>query len=189
MPDSTGIQPHKTIRLQSAEYTEPRLYFLTLGADWRRPLFGEIISGQISLSEIGHVVEQELRRSTEIRSELALDTYIIMPDHLHALVGIIGSEETDKRAHCRAALQAEREANDPLHPLRSSRERAPRSISSFIAQFKAYSTKRINELRGTPGQRVWQPRFHDHIVRITENAGDIRSYILANPERWQQKHP
>ena len=177
MSDSSVPRIHKRIRLQSLEYTEERLYFVTLCTDWREPIFGEVVEGQMQLSRYGSIVAEEWRRSPEIRPELVLDAYVIMPDHMHALVGI---SEEESRAHCRAALQPE--------PHRGSRDRAPRSLSSFIAQFKAHSTKRINELRNTPGNKVWQPRFHDHVVRLAENPAEIRAYIRANPERWYERY-
>jgi hypothetical protein len=41
----------------------------------------------------------------------------------------------------------------------------PKSVSSFMAGVKSIITKRINEIRNTPGAHVLQYRFHDHIVR------------------------
>ena len=53
-----------------------------------------------------------------------------------------------------------------------------------MAGFKSVVTKRINELRNTPGVSVWQPRFHDHIIRDIEELYRIRQYIKNNPANW-----
>jgi REP element-mobilizing transposase RayT len=62
--------------------------------------------------------------------------------------------------------------------------RAPKSISSFVAGFKSVSTKRINEYRQTPRQPIWQPRFHDHIIRNDAEYRHIAEYIANNPAEW-----
>ncbi|HEY3295465.1 MAG TPA: transposase [bacterium] len=171
--------PHKSVRLPFVAYTEPYLYFVTICTTNREQLFGEIQSGQMVLNDLGRIVDEEWRRSGEVRAELILDQFIVMPDHLHGLVGLRPAgdllDERD-RAHSRAALQAE--------PLRGSRDRAPRSLCSFIAQFKATTTRRINDLRRTAAARVWQPRFYEHIIRQYESVDKARQYILKNPERW-----
>ncbi len=171
---------YKSVRLPFHLYTGPRMYFVTICTAEREPLFGEIQDGVMYTNEIGRTVEEEWFRSPDLRKELVLDTFIVMPDHVHGLVGLTnlgeGITELD-RAHSRAALQAE--------PLRGSRDRAPRSLSSFIAQFKATTTRRINETRHTPGSKVWQPRFYEHILRMSEKFDAARNYILTNPERWQ----
>jgi len=48
------------------------------------------------------------------------------------------------------------------------------------------STKRINELRGTPGATVWQRNYYEHIIRDEEELNRVRQYIADNPARWQQ---
>jgi hypothetical protein len=32
---------------------------------------------------------------------------------------------------------------------------------------------------------VWQPRFHDHIIRNAQEYERIAAYIASNPARWQ----
>ena len=59
--------------------------------------------------------------------------------------------------------------------------RSPRSISSFVAGFKSSATKYINQYRETPGSRVWQSRFHDHIIRNNAEYQRIKEYIEDNP--------
>jgi len=45
-------------------------------------------------------------------------------------------------------------------------------------------TKRINEMRDTPGGRVWQRNYYERIIRDGEEAERIRAYIYDNPGRW-----
>jgi hypothetical protein len=61
----------------------------------------------------------------------------------------------------------------------------PGSIPTIIRAFKSATTRRINEWRGTPGARVWQRNYWEHIVRNEKALERIRRYILTNPARWQ----
>ena len=39
-------------------------------------------------------------------------------------------------------------------------------------------------MRGTPGGRVWQRNYDEHIVRDDADLARIQTYIHANPGRW-----
>jgi len=59
-------------------------------------------------------------------------------------------------------------------------------LGSFIAGFKSITTKRINELRGTPGVRVWQRNCHEHIIDNDDELQRMRQYIEDNPRHWAE---
>jgi hypothetical protein len=61
----------------------------------------------------------------------------------------------------------------------------PKSGSSLISGFKSSATTRINRLNQTPGQKIWQRGFYDHIVRNENELYRIRQYIIDNPAKWQ----
>ena len=50
--------------------------------------------------------------------------------------------------------------------------------------FKTRSTKKLNLLRGTPGQKVWQRGYYDRIIRNQAELDRIRKYIQENPLKW-----
>ena len=56
---------------------------------------GEVVMGDVpavQLSDFGKIVDAEWHKSFEIRNELFLAEYIIMPNHLHAIVVINNGE-------------------------------------------------------------------------------------------------
>jgi REP element-mobilizing transposase RayT len=55
----------------------------------------------------------------------------------------------------------------------------------LIGAFKTVSTKHINELRHTPGERVWQRNYYEHIIRNEDELERIREYIATNPLQWE----
>ncbi len=63
--------------------------------------------------------------------------------------------------------------------------RAP-TLSQIIAYFKYGSTKQINQLRNTPGVRLWQRNFYEHIIRNEYDLTRIREYIINNPANWEK---
>ena len=52
--------------------------------------------------------------------------------------------------------------------------------------FKAAVTKRLNEIRGTPGAPVWQRNYYDHIIRGADDLLRVRRYVEENPARWAE---
>lgn len=58
------------------------------------------------------------------------------------------------------------------------------SIGAIIGQFKSVVTKRINEMRGTPGFPLWQRNYYEHVIRNENELNKIREYILSNPQQW-----
>jgi hypothetical protein len=55
----------------------------------------------------------------------------------------------------------------------------------LIGAFKTVSTKRINEMRETPGTRVWQRNYYEHVIRNDESLDPIREYIINSPLQWE----
>jgi REP element-mobilizing transposase RayT len=159
-------------------------YFITLVAEQRRCLFGDIIDHEMRLSKLGQTVRDEWLRSESIRPDIALDEFVVMPNHLHAILWI-----------ARKAPPLVDADPPPAGALRRNHlpalVRPPRSLGSIIAGFKSATTKRINELRSSPGQRVWQPNYYDRVIRNDYELDRIRAYIGENPERWAEDslHP
>jgi putative transposase len=185
-------------RAQWWDYSNLGIYFITICAykhDW---LFGDIpgpaveTHGRKSLSPqaeqpklhespIGAIILQEWHKSFEIRTELFCDAFVLMPNHLHAILRI---ENTVVETHGLATLQPVAKPITRQNPATGIEYRPPKSISSFVAGFKSAATIKINMLRNTPGILVWQPRFHDHIIRNMTEYQHIANYIENNPANW-----
>ncbi len=165
----------ESTRLKNWDYSANGYYFITICTHGRACLFGKIMNGNMILSDIGKIVLREWNESFNIRSELFCDCFVIMPNHIHAVVVIKNTHDVE--AHCRVSLQ--QQCKKPVAV------RRPKSVSSFVAGFKSSATKQINMFRKTPGMALWQLRFHDHIIRNVNELQRIRQYILNNPVKWQ----
>ena len=168
----TAIGHRRSVRLPDLDYTEPGAYFVTLCTRDRRCVFGEVTVDGVRLTPIGEIACDEWRRSADLRAEVQLDTFVVMPNHIHGIVVIRDGNPRDRRsprAHGRA----------PLH-------RPGRSLGALIAGFKAAATSRINRLSGSPGAPVWQRNYYEHIIRNGEELARTREYIAGNPGRWAE---
>jgi len=58
-------------------------------------------------------------------------------------------------------------------------------LSEVVRALKAFSARRINELRGTPGRPVWQRGYYDHVIRDEDEWRRVREYIANNARRWE----
>ena len=54
----------------------------------------------------------------------------------------------------------------------------------MIGAFKTVSTKRINTIRNTPGVKLWQRNYYEHVIRNDRDLDRVREYIAANPAKW-----
>lgn len=55
-----------------------------------------------------------------------------------------------------------------------------------MRSFKSACTKRINELRATPGLPVRQRNYHERVIRTDDELHARRNYIQSNPARWEE---
>jgi len=167
-----------SIRLKDYDYSTAGAYFVTICAHNRECILGEIVGGEVRLNDIGAIVQRKWVRSTEIRDEVRLDEFVVMPNHLHGIVLILGNDIQPPVG----ATGGRPPEGDRRSPLRGPQSR---SLASFIAGFKAACTCAINELRDPPG-RLWQRNYYEHVIRNENNLNAIREYIKANPSRWQE---
>ncbi len=159
----------RSIRLKEYDYSQIGAYFLTICTYHRQCLLGDMVDGGVVLSSIGTIVVEEWLRSAEIRKEIELDAFVIMPNHLHGIVAIHRGE----RQTVSECLESQRRAMKA------------KTIGSFVSGFKAAATVRANELCGIPGQSLWQRNYYEHVIRGEKELNRIREYIENNPLRWQ----
>jgi putative transposase len=180
MPYDRKKHHRRSIRLPGHDYRSPGAYFVTICTHQGKLLFGEVVDDDVVLNEDGQIAHEEWQASEDIRREIELDAFVIMPNHIHCIVWI---RETDDNSVVRVHSVVGAHGRAPL--------RAPRSLGSFIAGYKAAVTARINHLRDTPGARVWQRNYYEHIIRNDASLNRIRAYIQHNPACWAEDslHP
>jgi REP element-mobilizing transposase RayT len=187
----------RSIRLKSYDYGSVGAYFITICAWKNECLFGSTGDGKIHLTSLGTIVEEEWLRTADLRANVRLDEYVIMPNHFHAIIWLTsertgtedrsGKSPTDGRgtptdgrgtacrAHPNFAIPAEK-IGQPIAG----------TLPTIIRAFKSAVTVRVNKTRNSPGPPVWQRNYFERVVRDEEELHRFREYILLNPERWEE---
>ena len=171
---NSGAPPHhrrRSIRLSDYDYRLPGAYFITICTFERRLLFED--------DRLRQIAEFNWAASFAIRAEIDPDVYVIMANHMHAIVWINAGDAP------LAPAGAQRLSPPPGGAERLPRAGlTPRSLGSLIRGYKSGVTRDVNALLGTPGAPVWQRNYYEHIVRSERALDQISQYILDNPARW-----
>jgi putative transposase len=176
MPRSNPDLHHRrSIRLPGYDYTQVGAYVVTICTWERAQLFGEVVDSAMRLNDIGLIVEVCWRAIPDHFPHVLLDRYIVMPNHVHGIILIVGSPLAG--AQHAAALQHDRTSTHRRWVM-------PGSLGAIVRSFKSAATKRINEYRNTAGQPVWQRGYYEHVIRNDKTLDRMRAYIDHNPMRW-----
>ncbi len=135
----------------------------------------------MGLNKWGNLVHNEWLKTAEIRPNIELDAFVVMPDHIHGIIHIIDNDNTHHRGTMHRA---------PMHraPIREQFGKpTSNTIPTIIRSFKSTVTKQINVLRQPPGVPAWQRNYYVHIIRNKKSYNKICQYIENNPVQWSEK--
>ncbi len=170
----------ESTRLHGHDYASAGWYHVVLCTRDRMCCLGEVRDGIVGLSDAGMIVAEEWQRTHQVRPYVRLDTWIVMPNYIHGILGITTATP--------AAVETPRRGVSTKR-LRHVNTLEPHSLGAIIGQCKSISTKRIR--RREYADFAWQPRFYDRIIRNDRELQATRRYILDNPLKWHldQHHP
>ena len=170
----------RSLRLSDYEYGTTGAYFVTVCTKDRIPLFGEIDHSEMRLNEFGNIVTACWFDLSHHFPNIQLDTFIVMPNHVHGLIEI-----TDEFSE--TPVGAQHAAPVPGAKLRTSTPNVQRgSLAAIVRCFKAASARRINLSAGMPGTTIWQRNYYEHVIRGELELQRVREYIVNNPVRWDE---
>ena len=81
-----AYQKQRQHRLPGYDYTHPGSYFITICTHEREHFFGEVKEGRMLLNAIGRVTEKFLQEISHRFSNSTLDTWVVMPNHVHLIL-------------------------------------------------------------------------------------------------------
>jgi REP element-mobilizing transposase RayT len=82
----------RSIRLKEFDYTQPGAYFVTVCTWMRENLFGYVVDGEVRLNERGHIVKECWNEIPEHFQQVDLDSFVVMPNHIHGIIVINGND-------------------------------------------------------------------------------------------------
>jgi len=199
--DNLGEKVYQGPFEELSHRVKPGMYYVTVRTKGGECVFGDVVSGEMRLSELGKIVDASWLRIPEHFPHTHLDIYQIMPNHIHGIVKIGRLEASDKDSTCTDLInqvhtraQGQREGEDqtgksdestsgkdkgPTWPLMKHPEQP---LGKIIRSFKAEATKKIHDAGGN--EFAWLGRFYEHVIRDGKDLDRIRKYILDNPANW-----
>ena len=138
--------------MEGYDYSQGGYYFITICISDRKNIFGNVKESKCVLSAYGFIVKNTLEIIIKRYPYVEIDYYVIMPNHIHAIVII--------------------------NPIKSGNGKT-KSLSEIIGAFKTMSSKHIR-LKGLK-EFKWQRSFYDRIIRNENELFFIRRYIEQNP--------
>ena len=162
----------KNPRLQEYDYAQEGMYFVTICTHQRIYYFGHIQEDTMQLNAMGVIAHQEITNIRTYWESVEVDSFIVMPNHVHLIVTFNHAVGT---AFLPSAAQPETD----------TQKHVP-ALAHVIGNYKAGVTRRIRLELAHSKFKVWQTRFHDHIIRNETSLNQIRQYVSQNPALWEK---
>ena len=201
----------KPTRLKNFDYSSAGAYFITICTFDRECTLSDIADNRVHLTAKGEVCERQIHDLTLRYSDISIDEYVIMPNHIHMIIVIRGANRTFIDAKpCRGGAcpshmkhhatdgarfsdesvgegiaHAEKDPTPPGRGMDAAHSRAggasPSPTVSDIVRVFKSLATRSCECNG----KLFQRSFHDHIIRNETDYEMIKNYIQNNPLNWQ----
>ena len=152
-------------RLNNYDYSAVGAYFITICTDKRRCILSRIVGRglapaenyTVELTSFGKIAEKQLLSLRERYPHLVIDRYVIMPNHIHIVLG----------------LNNEAAGASPRP-----------TIMDIVCAYKSLTT--IECRKHGFDEKLFQTSFFEHIIRNEKDYDEIIKYIGENPYYWHQ---
>ena len=153
-------QKRKSIRLPDYDYSAPGAYFVTICVHEHKCMLASVKESSpmerasVRLTEAGKCADLTLRETAEYHG-VRLDSYVIMPNHIHMILftGVDTSVSLGRFIGAYKSVAAKR--------------------------WREYCNR-----KGMIAGKLWQRNYYDHILRNEADYLEKRKYIEDNPDKW-----
>ena len=163
MDKEKELPKRKHPRLDNYDYSSAGAYFVTICTQNRRCVLSRIVGRGLAPAEttaieytyLGEIAEKQLFLLADRYPYLTIDQYVIMPNHIHAIL-ILNGETAGA---------------------------SPRpTLTDIVCTYKSLTTRECkkNGFR----EKLFQTSFYEHIIRSRDDYEEIVKYIYENPIRW-----
>lgn len=181
MPYDPFKHHRQSYRLQGYDYASEGAYYVTMCTRNRECALGDVINGEMRLSETGQIVQECWLEIPNHFTNVTLDEYQVMPNHVHGIIVIWGKPRRDLINQIPIGIDDTHFGTPRDWPLMKNPKQP---LGKIIRHFKAKATKTIHDVGF--GDFGWQSKFHDHIIHDEADLERIRDYIKSNPLSWSQ---
>ena len=191
----------RSIRLRGYDYTQAGGYFVTICAQNRECLFGNVVEMAMRLNDAGQMVQSVWNELPQHYPGVDVDAFVVMSNHIHGII-VLMDDDIVVGAGPRARPIGPRACPDnresppfdgqPRGVRGQPRGVAPTmSLPDVVHRFKSLTTARFrhdvihNNWHPFHGG-LWQRNYYEHVIRNESELDRIREYIVANPGRWDE---
>jgi putative transposase len=168
----------KQYRLPGFNYASNDAYFVTIVCANRTHYFGTIKDQKIHYSEMGKIAIDQIKMAIEMKKNISIPEYVVMPNHVHIIVVLKNEEVSTVPISSPLPLGNGYVRSGRIHPLQKG------SLGSFVNSYKGHVT------RSCKAQKFidfgWQSRFHDRVIRDEKEYNNIATYINENVFNWDE---
>lgn len=147
----------KKLRSDQIDYSKDQFYFVTTCTVKREHWFGEIDAGIMRPSRCGEIAEQQWNWLLSQYKYLISHSFIVMPNHIHALIEIQASK-----------LELSTQKIKPLYELMGAYKMTI-SKHAHLEGFLDFG---------------WQRSFHESVIVDKLGLFKVKNYIKNNPSNW-----
>jgi len=201
----------RSMRLPEHDYAQVGYYFVTIVAQERAHLFGEIVKGKMVLNVAGEMVARWYKKLGEKFPCIQNHEMIVMPNHVHFIVEIanpiVGADPRVRppitnhqktftnSANSHSDFENTTEAMGRVaYPYKGAHTGAPlrnESLGTVIQWFKTMTTnayiKMVKNGSCPPfHKRIWQRNYYEHVIRDEHDYARLADYIVHNPVKWEE---
>ena len=154
------LPQRKHPRLDCYDYSSAGAYYITICTQNRRCLLSQIIGRGLAPAEnyytaYGQIAEEQLFLLEKRYPALRIDRYVIMPNHIHAILFLDNTPGDSQRP----------------------------TITEIVCAYKSLTTRACKKVR--PIDKLFQTSFYEHVIRRHEDYDEIAEYIINNPKQWE----
>ncbi|MBI1920776.1 MAG: hypothetical protein HYS23_06805 [Geobacter sp.] len=192
MTYNPDVHHRRSIRLRDFDYSSAGAYFVTICAQGRACLFGDVVDGVMTANDAGGMVGKWWCELAIKFPFVEPDLFVIMPNHFHGIIFMVGADLCVRpELHVPPAKCIEPGAHigAPLLEMPTSGGHAGTPLPTIVQWFKTMTSNEYMKNVAQSGWpsfpgRLWQRNYYERVIRSDTELDKFRSYILHNPARW-----
>lgn len=208
-----SLNNRRSIRLKGYDYSQEGLYFITLCIENKTHLFGEIEDKALQLNIFGKIAVEEWLKTAEIRNNIRLHEFVVMPNHFHAIIEITFSNNKTEKKELNTFKIPSQTIGAIIRGFKGAttkrikeiiyqeKEKSIPDFSLSTGEFNPENSKKIffkdkstGEFQFAPtiaeaidlSKSIWQRNYYEIIIRNKQAFLNISNYIKNNPKNWKK---
>ena len=169
------IHQRRSIRLKGYDYSQGGAYFVTIVAQGRLCLFGDVVDGEMRANDAGEMVWRVWDGMPGRFPSIEMDEFVVMPNHVHGVIIIRQSLGSLVGGQGDSGVQ---------------RDTGATTVGDVVGAFKSLTTveygRGVRKLDWPPfDRRLWQRNYYERVIRDESEFSRVREYIANNPMEWE----